>query len=134
MSDLDDVRDLLARYCLALDRHDVEAWVALFTTDATYHVYGRTFEGHDGLRSMMTNAPRGLHLGGQPVVELHDDGRASVQQNLLFLEVATGALRGAVYDDVLVRQDGVATSRWLFSTRRCRFITPDGLQDRPPRP
>jgi 3-phenylpropionate/cinnamic acid dioxygenase small subunit len=34
--------DLLARYCLALDLDDVESWVALFTPDVRYEVYGRS--------------------------------------------------------------------------------------------
>src|SRR5574338_625739 len=56
--------DLLARYCLALDAGDVDGWVALFTPDARYEVYGRSFEGHAGLRRMLSGAPGGLHLGG----------------------------------------------------------------------
>lgn len=126
--DREQVADLLARYCLALDRHEVETWVGLFTPGAVYHVYGRSFEGHDGLRAMATAAPHGLHLGGPAVIEVEGD-TATTQQNLLFLDVATGELRGAVYDDELVRTSG----GWRFASRRCRFITPDGLRDRPAR-
>jgi len=35
-----EIRDLLARYCLYLDLEDVEAWIALFTEAAEYHVSG----------------------------------------------------------------------------------------------
>ena len=52
-TDEEQIRDLLARYCLTLDLDDVDGWVALFTPDATYQVYGRAFEGHEGLRRMM---------------------------------------------------------------------------------
>jgi hypothetical protein len=121
------IRDLLARYCRCLDLDDVEGWVALFTTDATYHVYGRAFEGHDGLRAMMRGAPGGLHLGGPPVVEGVDADHATTWQNLLFVERGTGQMRSAVYDDELVRTpDG-----WRIASRRCRFIVADGLADRP---
>ncbi|WP_426573999.1 nuclear transport factor 2 family protein [Aquihabitans sp. McL0605] len=124
-----EIRNLLARYCLALDLDDVDAWVALFTPDASYHVYGRAFEGHDGLRRMMAGAPGGLHLGGPPVVVRVDGDRAITQQNLLFVERGTGAMRSAVYDDELVRTpDG-----WRIASRRCRFIVADGLADRPDR-
>ena len=58
-----EISNLLARYCVLLDQDDVDAWVDLFTPDATYHVYGRAFKGHDGLRKMMSGAPGGLHLG-----------------------------------------------------------------------
>ena len=47
----------LASYCLALDQDDLESCIALFTPDAVYEVYGRSFVGHDGVRKMMTGAP-----------------------------------------------------------------------------
>ena len=78
--------DLLARYCLTLDYDDVEGWVALFTPAASYEVYGRSFDGHDGLRQMMGVAPGGLHLGGPPVIEMVDADHATTRRNLLFVE------------------------------------------------
>jgi hypothetical protein len=90
-------------------------------------VYGRAFEGHDGLRKMMGGAPGGLHLGGPPVIVALDDDHATTQQNLLFVERGTTTMRSAVYDDELVRTaDG-----WRIASRRCRFIVADGLADRP---
>jgi 3-phenylpropionate/cinnamic acid dioxygenase small subunit len=119
--------NLLAHYCVLLDQDDVDAWVDLFTTDATYTVYGHTFRGHDGLRKMMSGAPGGLHLGGPPAVTFVDDDRALAQQNLLFYERTGNEMRRALYDDELVRTaDG-----WRIASRRCRFITVDGLSDRP---
>jgi len=126
MSDLDQIRELLARYCLHLDRAEHEEWLALFLPDATYEVYGRTFAGHDGLRAMISAAPHGLHLGGQPVIEV-DGAVARSQQNLLFLDLSTGRSRAAVYDDELRR----TPEGWRFARRKCRFITASGLQDRP---
>jgi 3-phenylpropionate/cinnamic acid dioxygenase small subunit len=123
------ITQLLARYCLALDHDDLDAWVGLFTPDAVYEVYGREFVGHDGLRKLMTGAPGGLHLGGPPVIRMVDADRATTQQNLLFAEAQEGILRSALYDDDLVRTvDG-----WRIARRRCRFITPDGITDRPVR-
>lgn len=121
------ITQLLAQYCLILDHDDVDAWVALFTPDATFEVYGRAFEGHDGLRRMMTGAPGGLHLGGPPVIRMLDRDRAETQQNLLFIDRNDGATRSAVYTDELVRTgDG-----WRIAKRRCRFIVADGFSDRP---
>jgi len=125
-SDHDAIRDLLARYCLHLDRDEHEAWVALFTEDAAYEVYGRTFAGHDGLRAMVTAAPGGLHLGGQVSIEIDGD-TARTSQNLLFVDRSTGESRGAVYADRLVRTE----AGWRFAHRRCWFVTPGGLRDRP---
>lgn len=121
-----EIRNLLARYCLTLDHDDVDGFVALFTQDCEYRVYGRTWEGHDGLRSMLAAAPGGLHLGGPPEIDVDGD-RATTRQNLLFVDRDTGDQRGAVYDDELVRTaDG-----WRIHTRRCRFITSEGLSDGP---
>ncbi len=120
------IRNLLARYCLYLDYDDADRWVALFTEDATYEVYGRAFTGHDGLRRMLSGAPRGLHLGGPPVIELDGDA-ARTQQNLLFVDSANGESRSAVYEDVLIR----TPIGWRIALRRCRFITAEGLRDRP---
>ena len=121
------ITDLVARYCLALDLDDVDGWLACFTPDATYEVYGTTFNGHDGLRSMLAGAPGGLHLGGVPVVTMDGPDRARTRRNLLFVERGTGAQRSAVYDDTLVRtSDG-----WRIAHCRCRFLAADGLADRP---
>jgi 3-phenylpropionate/cinnamic acid dioxygenase small subunit len=121
------IADLLARYCLALDHDDVDGWVALFTPDATYEAFGRSYRGHDGLRQMIAGAPGGLHLGGPPVIEMVDRDRARAMQNLLFVDRRSGVSRSAVYDDELRRtHDG-----WRIAKRRCRFLVADGLADWP---
>jgi hypothetical protein len=122
-----EIRNLLARYCLLLDLDDNEGWIALFTPDATYEVYGRTFVGHDGLRRMVSGAPGGLHLGGPPVVEMVDADHARTLRNLLFVDRGTGESRNAVYDDDLVRTG----EGWRIARCRCRFIVADGLSERP---
>jgi len=123
-----EITNLLARYCLLLDHDDVAAWVSLFVPESIYEVYGRTLSGHDGLREMMAGAPGGLHLGGPPVIELVGSDAARTRQNLIFVDRLTGETRSAVYDDELVRTEG----GWRFVSRRCQFIGPDGLADRPP--
>ena len=123
------ISDLLARYCLTLDLDDVDGWVALFTPDARYEVYGRSLDGHAGLRRMLQDAPGGLHLGGPPVVEMTAPDRARTSRNLLFVDRRTGASRSAVYTDELHRTaDGCRIAHC-----RCRFIVADGLGDRPDR-
>jgi hypothetical protein len=120
---------LLARYCVSLDVDDVDGWVALFTPDARYEVYGRSFDGHEGLRRMLAGAPGGLHLGGPPVIEMTGPGRARTTRNLLFVDRKTGASRSAVYvDELLETADG-----WRIAHCRCRFLVEGGLADRPAR-
>ena len=66
------ITNLLAHYCLSLDHDDVDTWVSLFTEDGQFDVYGRSFDGREGLRKMMAAAPKGLHLGGPPLIRMHD--------------------------------------------------------------
>jgi 3-phenylpropionate/cinnamic acid dioxygenase small subunit len=122
-----EIRNLLGRYCLLLDHDDVEGWVGLFTPDATFDVYGRTFEGHDGLRRMLSGAPGGLHLGGAVAIDMVGDDHARAQQNLLFIDRTNGESRSAVYYDELARTG----SGWRIAARRCRFIVAAGMSDRP---
>jgi 3-phenylpropionate/cinnamic acid dioxygenase small subunit len=121
------ITDLLARYCLALDLDDIEAWVELFTPDASYEVFGRSWDGHEGLRDMLRGAPRGLHLGGSPVIDVTGPDQARTTQNLLFVEVKAAILRRSVYTDELRR----TSEGWRIARRRCQFIVLDGLSDRP---
>jgi SnoaL-like domain len=118
------ISDLMARYCLTLDLDDVEEWVALFTPDAIYEVYGRAFRGHDGLHKMLSGAPGGLHLGGPPVIEMVDGDHARTTRNLLFVERGDGVSRSAVYTDDLLR----TAAGWRIAATRCRFIVADGLR------
>jgi hypothetical protein len=127
LADYVEISNLLGRYCITLDEDDIEAWVALFVPEGSFEVYGRTFRGHDGLRRMMTGAPRGLHLGGHPVIEAIDALTARTRQNLLFLDRVSGVSRSAVYTDELSRTD----EGWRFVRRSCKFIVADGLSDRP---
>ena len=126
------ISDLLARYCLALDADDVDAWLALFTPDARYEVFGRAFDGHAGLRGMLESAPGGLHLGGPAVVDMTGPDSARTRRNLLFVDRRSGESRSAVYTDELRR----TPAGWRIAHCRCRFLTADsdradGPSDRP---
>ena len=123
-----EIRNLLAKYCVYLDTDDAEGWLGLFTPDAVYQVYGREFLGHEGLRAITSAAPGGFHLGGPVMIDLHGD-RAHTARNLLFVERGSGATRHSVYDEDLVRTE----NGWRIQRCRCRFHTPDGLADRPPK-
>lgn len=123
------ITQLLARYCLSLDADDIAAWVDLFTPDGCFEVYGRSWEGPDGLRQMATAAPGGLHLGGPPVIDMIDSDHATTKQNMLFVDRTDGSARHSVYTDEVVKTE----IGWRIKRRRTQFITADGLADRPPR-
>jgi uncharacterized protein (TIGR02246 family) len=120
------VRDVIADYALALDGGDIDGCLRLFTPDAQFLVYGRSFVGHSGIGAMFRNAPRGLHLTGVSRVEVSGD-TATARSQVLFVRAGDLQLRPALYDDELVRTDG----RWRFATRRCQFITSHGLSASP---
>ena len=121
------ITDLLARYCIALDREDIDAVAALFAPDAEFTVFGRTYHGPAEVTRVLSGAPSGLHLAGIPVIELAD-GRAAVAQNLIYADASTHALRLVIYDDVVVE----TPAGWRFQSRHIRFVGPEGLVDKPP--
>ena len=124
--DVDEITDLLARYANRLDRSDHDGWIGLFTDDGRFEVFGRRFEGAEGLRHMVSTAPSGLHLGGAPVIAIDGD-RAAVQQSFLFVDQITHQTRIGWYDDVVVR----TPAGWRFAVRRSTFLTREGPSDRP---
>ncbi len=123
------IRELLAAYALALDAGDVDGCLQLFTADAEFLLYGRTFAGYDGIAKMFRDAPRGLHLTGVSHIDVHGDtaDAARARSQVLFVRAGDLQLRPALYDDELVR----AGERWRFRRRRCRFVTSHGLADSP---
>ena len=120
------IRELLAGYALALDAGDVDECLALFTPDAEFVVYGRSFAGHEGIGKMFRDAPRGLHLTGVSRIDVRDD-IATARSQVLFVRAGDLHLRPALYDDELVHTNG----QWRFRRRRCQFVTSRGLSDTP---
>jgi uncharacterized protein (TIGR02246 family) len=118
--------ELIADYALALDAGDIEGCLRLFTDDAEFLVYGRSFAGRDSIGTMFRDAPRGQHLTGVSRIDVHDN-TASARSQVLFVRAGSLQLRPALYDDELLRVDG----DWRFQRRRCRFITSAGLADSP---
>jgi hypothetical protein len=126
MADRAAIRDLLSRYALALDTDDIDGCLQLFTDGGEFLVYGKTLCG-ERIRKMLTRAPRGIHLTGAALIDVHGKS-ATVRSQVLFLDSSTHELRPALYDDELVNTDG----QWRFRSRRCQFISDSGLSDTPP--
>ena len=114
----------LAEYAHALDGHDVDRWVATFTSDGLFEVRydGRTVHreaGHAELRRWATAAPPGgsrRHLLADPLVTLDgDDAHVTSCWTLLERGPDGRPVVGAFgrYDDRLVKRDGV----WRFASR-----------------
>ncbi len=131
MSDKDEIRELLARYCFALDEERFEDMAALFTLDGVWETAFGTGNGHAGIvaqaRSIsQPNRPRRVHLTTNIVIDLNGD-QASVRSNWLLFqngEPRNGDMgpeigSGGGYYDQVVKIGG----QWLFRHRRIdRFI------------
>ena len=111
------IRELIAGYALALDAGNVDECVGLFTDDAEFLVYGRSFAGHDGIGRMFRDAPRGLHLTGVSRIDVRDN-TATARSQVLFVRASDLRLRPALYDDELVSVNG----RWRFRRRRLPLV------------
>jgi hypothetical protein len=126
MSEKDEIRELLARYCFALDEERFEDMAALFIPDGVWETAFGTGNGRAGIAAQarsisQPNRPRRVHLTTNIVIDLNGN-EASVRSNwLLFQNGETGPEigSGGSYYDQVVKADG----QWLFRHRRIdRFI------------
>jgi uncharacterized protein (TIGR02246 family) len=120
MSDKDEIRELLARYCFALDADRFEEMAALFTPDGVWQTAFGTGTGRAGIvaqaRSIATGPrPRRVHLTTNIVIDLDGDTATARSNWALVQNTPDGpaiASAGA-YLDRLTKLDG----RWLFKHR-----------------
>lgn len=124
MSDHDDIRELLVRYCHLCDDGDFEAFAELFDDDATFTVMGTTYEGRADIKRFMTAAQppeaRGKHLISQPLITVDGD-TARVATDYAFVGRTPDGLAitsSGRYIDRVVRRNG----RWLFHAREIVFV------------
>jgi uncharacterized protein (TIGR02246 family) len=126
MSDKDEIRELLARYCFALDGDRFEEMAALFTPDGVWETAFGTGTGRAGIVAQargIASGPRAprVHLTTNIVIDLDGD-TATARCNWVLIEntpngPAIGS--GGGYADRLVKVDGM----WFFKHRTIdRFI------------
>jgi len=113
------IREVLDEYCLRLEVNSFENWLDLFTEDAVYEVYGKTLRGRAAIAGMLSQAPRGLHIGGALRIELHRDSADTVQNYVFYGEDDKYSNRGWYYR-TLVRVAG----GWKISHTRVQFQKP----------
>jgi len=111
--DKDEIRELIARYCLAFDRGDVPAWVACYREDGELVGAGQPLQGREAL---------GQFLAGQPPNDFHrltcnfvvdvDGDRARCRSSVVILSGGAIFSSGRV-DDELERVEG----RWQIARR-----------------
>jgi uncharacterized protein (TIGR02246 family) len=126
MSDKDEIRELLARYCFALDAERFEDMAALFTPDGVWETAFGTGNGRDGIvaqaRGISTGPrPRRAHLTTNSVIDLDGDTATAQSNWVLFQNTSNGPAigSGGAYADRLVKVDG----KWFFKHRTIdRFV------------
>ncbi|MGX7731507.1 SgcJ/EcaC family oxidoreductase [Rhodococcus sp. 2H158] len=120
----DEIRDLAGRYALAVDDHDIDTVLSLFTEDGVFEVAGTELRGREQIRpfyvSSMDRYHTMLHTPEIHLVTIEDDSHAS--------GIMTGHAELAVHDTLMmtafryrdryVRRDGT----WLFERRTVSFM------------
>jgi uncharacterized protein (TIGR02246 family) len=114
----DAIRDLIARYPMAFDDRDWDAWEALWTEDVVFVVDGTPIEGLDALKEFIVGClPHeyvSKHLCGPSVIEVAPDGlSARARTDVVWIAANHNNQIVARYVDELVNRDG----RWLIRRR-----------------
>ncbi len=116
----EEIRQLVARYALAVDQRDVDALVELFVADVDA---GRLGRGRPALRRFFDDSLSNIGLSilavTTHVIDVHDATKASgVVYCRGEIEVAGRLVHQAIVYDDEYRHDG----RWLFVRRRHRLF------------
>ncbi|HEY6131735.1 MAG TPA: nuclear transport factor 2 family protein [Halioglobus sp.] len=113
------IREVLDEYCLRLEVNPFEDWLALFTDDAVYEVYGKTLRGRESIADMLSKAPHGVHLGGPLRIEIDGDQAETVQNYVFYGDNDKYSNRGWYYRTLVRTHAG-----WKISHTRVEFQTP----------
>lgn len=118
MDDYEAIRQLVARYNVAFDELDVEAWANCFTEDGFFERSnaGRSYSGRAELKELISGFPvKGRHVTTDFQIHVNGD-EATMSCYLTYLDRANhhSVAMFGVYADELRRVDG----EWKFSSRR----------------
>lgn len=123
IEDVIEIQQLLARYAVGMTKDDVEAVMAVFTSDGSYSAFGDTYPLAD-FPALVAAAPKGLFLVGAPVLELDGDAGTG-EQPLCFVDQTNHNMRIGWYTDTYRRTpDG-----WRLRTRSMTFLRKSGARD-----
>jgi uncharacterized protein (TIGR02246 family) len=121
----DAIRELMARYCHALDACNFREVASLFAEDGEWTTsYGRAC-GRAQIESFLTNVvpkpgegPQRKHYITNIIVTLAGEDRATARSDYLVIRESPGGLipvMGGTYLDIFAKRDGA----WQFA-RKCR--------------
>ncbi len=121
LEDKDAIRDLLARYCHAIDSGDCDGVAACFLEDAVFHGRAIRRGGHAeirelGLERTPTHLPRHLVTNILIAPREQEPDVADVKSHLLSYAMTSSGISfmtSGTYQDVVVK----TTQGWKFRTR-----------------
>ena len=113
-----EISDLIGRYCMLFDDEDWAALDDLWTDDAAFVVEDQAFEGRTVLMDFLSHClPPGYrtkHMISRPVVELDDHGTtARARTDVVWIAANFENTILGRYEDELVLDGG----RWKFARR-----------------
>ncbi|MFM9942104.1 MAG: nuclear transport factor 2 family protein [Hyphomicrobiaceae bacterium] len=120
--DKDEIRELMAAYCHALDACRFADVAALFSEDGEWTSSYATAHGHAAIAGQFEAAvpkpgegPQRKHYVTNTIIKLHGDTADAISDYLVVRESESGLLpvMGGTYRDRFVRTNG----RWLFSRK-----------------
>lgn len=123
-ADVQAISDLGSLYARAVDDHDIDTLVAMFTPDGVFERRGVAAAGADQVRAAYVSSfdtyRTMLHTAHPGVVQVHDGDTASCRSHG-HAELATRStliMASYRYEDELRRVQG----RWLFARRSICFM------------
>ena len=115
--DSEEIRQLIARYCLLFDAHEAKEWAALFTDDGVIEIGASRAEGTEALVQFAAAVPAESvmrHITTNVVIDVEGDEARSQSYLTVLLPAAQSPISLiARYEDRLRRVDG----QWRFAER-----------------
>ena len=129
----DDIRQLIARYCWALDTLDRELFNTVFAPDATARLGRGTQHGPDEMwtliHSVLATLDLSQHLVGSQLIDLHADGATATSRCHFHAQHERASAEGGSqyviagrYDDQLVR----TSLGWRIAHRKLTMLWTTG--------
>jgi uncharacterized protein (TIGR02246 family) len=119
----DAIRELMARYCHALDACSFGEVASLFAETGEWTTTYGSARGRAQIEALLASVvpkpgegPQRKHYITNIIIKLGDDGRASARSDYLVVRESQGGLMpvmGGTYLDAFIKHDGA----WLFSRK-----------------
>jgi uncharacterized protein (TIGR02246 family) len=119
----DAIRELMARYCHALDACSFGEVASLFAENGEWTTTYGSAHGRAQIEALLAGVvpkpgegPQRKHYITNIIIKLGDESRASARSDYLIIRESPGGLipvMGGTYLDALVKQDG----EWLFARK-----------------